>query len=94
MKNVLNIKPLRFQLDKKIRAFVILCHLAYLVATYIEAELKDKDLNYSFDKIKELMENVYTVKINLGDKQLKRTSSVTEEQKNIMNVFGCCHYQG
>ena len=94
MKNVLNIKPLRFQLDKKIRAFVILCHLAYLVATYIEAELKDKDLNYSFDKIKELMENVYTVKINLGDKQLKRTSSVTEEQKKIMNVFACCHNQG
>ncbi len=94
MKNVLNIKPLRFQLDKKIRAFVMLCHLAYLVATYVESELKDKDLNYSFDKIKELMENVYTVKINLGDKQLKRTSSMTEEQKKIMNVFGCCHNQG
>ncbi|WP_179294018.1 IS1634 family transposase [Candidatus Methanoperedens nitratireducens] len=94
MKNVLNVKPLRFQLDKKIRAFVMLCHLAYLVATYIEAELKDKELNYSFDKIKELLENVYTVKIHHGDKLLKRTSSMTEEQKKIMDVFGCCHNQG
>ncbi|NJD54444.1 MAG: ABC transporter permease, partial [Candidatus Methanoperedens sp.] len=33
---------------------------AYLVATYVEAELKDKELNYSFDKIKELLDNVYT----------------------------------
>ncbi|MCZ7391886.1 MAG: hypothetical protein O8C56_00970, partial [Candidatus Methanoperedens sp.] len=72
----------------------MLCHLAYLVATYIEAELKEKELNYSFDKIKELLENVYTVNIHHGDKLLKRTSSVTEEQKKIMDVFGCCHNQG
>ena len=94
MKNVLNVKPLRFQLDKKIRAFVMLCHLAYLVATYIEAELKDKELNYSFDKIKELLDNVYTVKIHHENKLLKRTSSMNEEQKKIMDVFGCCHNQG
>ena len=94
LKNILNVKPLRFQLDKKIRAFVMLCHLAYLVATYIEAELKDKELNYSFDKIKEILENVYTVNIHNGDKLIKRTSSMNEEQKKIMNVFGCCHNQG
>jgi len=94
LKNVLNVKPLRFQLDKRIRAFVMLCHLAYLVATFVESELKDKDLNYSFEKIKELMENVYTVNIHHGDKLLKRTSSVTDEQKKIMDVFGCCHNQG
>jgi transposase len=94
MKNVLNVKPLRFQLDKKIRAFVMLCHLAYLAATYIEAELKEKDLNYSFDKVKELLENVYTVNIHHGDKLLKRTSSLNYEQKKIMDVFGCCHNQG
>lgn len=93
LKNVLNVKPLRFQLDKRIRAFVMLCHLAYLVATFIEAELREKELNYSFDKIKELLENVYTVNIHHGDKLLKRTSSVTEEQKKIMGVFGCCHNQ-
>lgn len=94
LKNVLNVKPLRFQLDKRIRAFVMLCHLAYLVATFVESELKDKDLNYSFEKIKELMENVYTVNIHHGDKLLKRTSSMNEEQKRIMDVFGCCHNQG
>ncbi|MCX9010718.1 MAG: transposase [Candidatus Methanoperedens sp.] len=94
LKNVLNVKPLRFQLDKRIRAFVMLCHLAYLVATFVEAELKDKELNYSFDKVKELLENVYTVNIHHGDKLLKRTSSVNEEQKKIMDVFGCCHNQG
>jgi transposase len=94
LKNVLNVKPLRFQLDKKIRAFLMLCYLAYLVATYIEVELKDKELNYSFDQVKELLENVYTVNIYHGDKQLKRTSSMTEEQKKILDVFGCCHNQG
>ena len=94
LKNVLNVKPLRFQLDKKIRAFLMLCYLAYMVATYIEAELKEKELNYSFDRIKELLENIYTVNIFHGDKQLRRTSSMTDEQKKIMNVFGCCHNQG
>jgi transposase len=94
LKNVLNVRPLRFQLDKKIRAFLMLCYLAYLVATYIEVELKEKELNYSFDQVKEFLENVYTVNIYHGDKQLKRTSSMTEVQKKIMNVFGCCHNQG
>ena len=94
LKNILNVKPLRFQLDKKIRAFVMLCYLAYLVATHIEAELRDKELNYSFDRIKELLENVYTVNIYHGDKLIKRTSSINEEQNKIMNVFGCCHNQG
>jgi len=69
----------------------MLCHLAYLVATYIEAELKDKNPDYSFDKIKGLLENVYTVDIYHGDKLLKRTSSMTDEQKKIMDVFDCCH---
>ena len=72
----------------------MLCHLAYLVATFIEAELREKELNYSVDKIKELLENVYTVNIHHGDKMLKRTSSMTEEHKKIMDVFGCCHNQG
>ena len=72
----------------------MLCHLAYLVATFIESELREKELNYSFDKIKELFANVYTINIHHGDKLLKRTSSVTEEQKKIMDVFGCCHNQG
>ncbi len=76
------------QLDKRIRAFVMLCYLAYLVATFIEAELRGKELNYSFDKVKELLENVYTINIHHGDKLLKRTSSVTDEQKKIMDVFG------
>lgn len=94
MKNVLNVKPLRFQLDKKIRAFLMLCYLAYLVAIYTQAELKEKELNYSFDRLKELLENIYTVNIYHGDKLLKRTSSMTEEQKKILDVFGCCHNQG
>lgn len=41
----------------------MLCHLDYLVATYLEAKLKDKELNYCFDKTKELLENVYTIPI-------------------------------
>jgi transposase len=94
LKNVLSVKPLRFQLDKKIRAFVMICHLGYLVATYIEAELKEKEMNYSFDNIKELLDNVYTVNINHRDKLIKRTSSMNEEQKKIIDVFGCCHNQG
>lgn len=90
LKNILNVKPLRFQLDKKIRAFLMLCYLAYLVATYIEAKFKENELNYNFEKIKEMLENVYTVNIYHGDKLLKRTSSMTDEQKKIMDVFGCC----
>ncbi|MDI6917852.1 MAG: transposase [Thermoplasmatales archaeon] len=88
MKDELEIGPLRFQIDKRIRAKIMLCYLAYLVVTNIEVRLKEDGIPYTVEKIKEILSNVYKVHIHRGSKFLERISSLTEEQKKIMGVFG------
>jgi len=88
MKSEIEIDPLRFQMDKRIRARVTLCFLAYLVATNIEVKLKENGIPYSFDRAKEALENVYKVRIHRGEKVLERISSMNDEQKKITGLFG------
>jgi len=87
MKGMLGIKPLRFQTDKRIRSRIMLCYLAYLITTYIETKLKENEREYTIEKTKEVLSNVYNVHLYRGDKHLKRMTSVNEEQKKIMDVF-------
>ncbi|MEW5937919.1 MAG: hypothetical protein AB1665_08930, partial [Candidatus Thermoplasmatota archaeon] len=88
MKSELEIDPLRFQIDKRIRARVMLCYLAYLAATYIEVKLKVNGIPYTFDKAKETLDNVYKVHILHGKKILERVSVMSPEQRKIMEAFG------
>ena len=88
IKSVLEIKPVRFQTDKRIRAHIMLCHLAYLTATYIEMKLKKKELKYTFTGVKELLANVYKVHIHRGKKLIERTNPMSDDQKQVMEVFG------
>lgn len=88
MKGMLGVKPLRFQTDKRIRSRIMLCYLAYLVTTYIETKLKENNIEYSIEKTKEILSGIYDVYLYRGDTRLKKMSSVNEEQKKIMDIFG------
>lgn len=88
MKGMLGTKPLRFQTDKRLRAHIVLCYLAYLVTTYIETKFKDNEMKYTIDKAKDILSNVYKVHIYKGKKLLERLTSMNEEQKEIMRLFG------
>ena len=88
MKSELEIDPLRFQMDKRIRARIMLCYLAYLVATNIEVKLKANGIPYTFDKAKETLDNVYKVHIYRGKKLLERVSTMNDDQRKIMGTFG------
>ncbi len=87
MKSVLGAKPLRFQLDKRIRACLMVSYLKYLLATHIETRLKENGLEYSMESVREVMSNIYSVHISQGGKTMKKISSLTEEQKKIINTF-------
>jgi len=66
----------------------MLCHLAYLTATHIEMKLKKKELKYTFTGVKELLANVYKVHIHRGKKLIERTNPMSDDQKQVMEVFG------
>lgn len=88
VKNALEIKPVRFQTDKRIRAHIMLCHLAYLTATHIEMKLKENGLTYTLTGVKELLANVYKVHIYRGKKLIERTTPLSDDQRQVMKVFG------
>jgi transposase len=88
MKGMLGVKPLRFQTDKRLRARIMLCYLAYLVATDIEVMLKDSGMKYTIDNVKDILSNVYNVHLYRGKKRLERSTSMNEQQKDIMKLFG------
>ncbi|MBU4154398.1 MAG: hypothetical protein KKD63_16130 [Proteobacteria bacterium] len=87
MKSILGAEPLRFQLDKRIRACLMVSHLKYLLAMHIETRLKENGLKYTIESVRENMSNVCSAHILQKGKTLKRISSLTEEQKKIINIF-------
>lgn len=87
MKCALEIKPVRFQTDKRIRAHIVLCHLAYLITTYIETKVKEKGLDLTLDSIKEIQENIYKVYFIRGKKRMQKVSSLAPQQEEILRIF-------
>jgi len=94
MKNALEIKPIYFQTDKMIRAHVMLCHIAYLVTTWIEARVDETGLDFTLDALRDTLENTYRVHILQGEKRTQHITSLTPEQKKILDAFKCCHNPG
>lgn len=100
LKSTIEVKPIRFQTDQKIRGHIMLCHLSYLVAAYIEKKLREKqkkdkkEKKHTMASIKELLANVYNIHSIKAEKEYTHITSLNKEQKEIMDLFKCCHKQG
>lgn len=89
LKSSLSIRPVRHWLNRRVRAHIFICYLAYLHLSWIEMLLKKNDLPMSASKALQQLETIYTVK--LTDKKTgmstTRTVPLTKEQEKIYKAL-------
>jgi transposase len=89
LKSSLSIRPVRHWLNRRVRAHVFICYLAYLHLSWVEMLLRENGLFISAVKALQQLETIYTV--SLIDKETgmstTRTVPLTKEQEKIYKAL-------
>src|SRR5699024_1378503 len=88
-KTDLKVRPVYHRLQRRIEAHICLNFIAYKVYKELERRLKEKKANISPEKVIEIIQNIHQIKVYLPntDEFYTKTLILTEEQKNIAEIF-------
>ena len=88
-KHDLKMRPIYHWTPKRIKAHVLICFIAYALASFARKTLKSKNINLSFKKVKEELNfvQVTRMKDKSTGKQFLIPSTTNKTQKNIYKAF-------
>ena len=61
LKGISNIRPIRFWLNKRVKAHVFICYLSYLLLSILKMDLKSKKNDISPEQALEDLETMYNI---------------------------------
>jgi len=79
LKTTLELRPLYHRKDERIRAHVLLCHLALLLA-----RIAERETGMSWDTIRSHMERMHLGEFSSKDGRILQRTELTPEQSNIL----------
>ncbi len=87
LKGISNIQPIRFWLNKKVKAHVFICYLSYLLLSILKMRLNHKNVGISPQKAIEELETMYNVYFSDKKKKVRLMKTVTlnKKQEKILN---------
>jgi len=88
-KGTLELRPMFHFTEKRIKAHVCICFVAYKVYKELERILKTSRMNLSVDKVLDIAKTITTIRLSLphGNKTVERTMLLTERHKSIAQLF-------
>ncbi|MDR0794643.1 MAG: IS1634 family transposase [Tannerella sp.] len=88
-KGRLDLRPMFHFTEKRIKAHVCICFVAYKVYKELERILKTNKIDMSVDKVLEIAKTITTIRVRLphSNKVVERTTLITEAQKSIACLF-------
>jgi transposase len=88
-KGRLELRPMFHFTEKRIKAHVCLCFVAYKVYKELERILKTSNMNISVDKVLEIAKTITTIRVRLpsSNKIVERTLLITPAHKSIACLF-------
>ena len=88
-KGTLELRPMFHFTEKRIKAHVCICFVAYKVYKELERILKANMMNLSVDKVLEIAKTITTIRLRLpkSNKVVERTMLITERHKSIGRLF-------
>jgi predicted DNA-binding protein (UPF0278 family) len=88
-KGTLELRPMFHFTEKRIKAHVCICFVAYKVYKEFERILKTNGVNLSVDKVLNIARTITTIRIRLpqGNKVMERTMLITVCHKSIAQLF-------
>jgi transposase len=88
-KGKLELRPMFHFTEKRIKAHVCICFVAYKVYKELERILKTSKIEISVDKVLEIARTIVTIRVRLphSNKTVERTMLITEAHKSIACLF-------
>lgn len=88
-KHDLKMRPIYHWTEKRIRAHILICFIAYSLVAYAKNNLKNKNIKLSFEETKDELNRVQAsiVKDKITGREFILPSKITATQKIIYNAF-------
>lgn len=89
-KSILNLRPIRFWLDSKIKVHVLICHLALSLLTTCRIRLEKQGINDDIGRIFKKLNSIYKIYFsvdNLCDMGFSKVNTLSKHQKSILKII-------
>ena len=89
-KSILNLRPIRFWLDSKIKIHVLICHLALSLLTTCRIRLKNQGINGDLGEIFKKLSSVYKVYFTIDESQkvsFSKVNTLSKYQSSILKII-------
>lgn len=89
-KSVLNLRPIRFWLDSKIKAHVLICHLALCLLTTCRIRLQNQGINEDIGKIFKKLGSIYRIHCSIDSHSkvlFSKTNTLSKYQSGILKTI-------
>jgi len=86
-KTDLKIRPIYHRLQHRIETHICISFVAYKVYKELERQLKELQSNISPEKAIEIAKTIYQVKANTQNREVSHILLITDEQKNLAQIF-------
>jgi hypothetical protein len=99
LKTELGLRPIFHQKQSRVDGHLFITLLAYSILHTIRYKLKQNNIHYSWDRIKEILESTHRVTTSMKCKDgttlhIRQSELLNEEQKEIYNILGIKHTAG
>ena len=89
-KSILNLRPIRFWLDSKIKVHVLICHLALSLLTTCRIRLKNHGITDDIGEIFKKLSSVYKVYFTIKESQkvsFSKVNTLSKYQSSILKII-------
>jgi transposase len=89
-KSILNLRPIRFWLDSKIKVHVLICHLALSLLTTCRIRLKNQGITSDIGEIFKKLSSVYKVYFSIEESQkvsFSKVNTLSKYQSSILKII-------
>lgn len=99
LKTELGLRPIFHQKQSRVDGHLFITLLAYSIVHTIRYKLKQNNINYSWDRIKEILNTTHRVTTSMKCKDgttlyVRQSEELNEEQKEIYNILNIKHKAG
>jgi len=87
LKTPLKLRPFFHHKERRVRAHVFICVLAYIIQRVVEKILRDGELKLTGEKVFRLFQQMGVAVMKVGEESYAYTSEPTYMQKRILNIL-------
>ncbi|WPX07795.1 IS1634 family transposase [Anaerocellum danielii] len=87
MKSSLEVRPIFHWTEKRIRGHFVVCFLAFLLERTLEFKLREKGKDMSSEKIKEAINSMNFMQIDVEGRKILLKAKIEQEAKEILQVM-------